>query len=787
MNKLYLIGNAHLDPVWLWNWKEGFSEILATFRSALDRMNDFPDFKFTSACAVYYEWVEKTDPEMFDEIQQRVKEGRWNIVGGWFLQPDCNMPNGESFARHALVSQRYFKEKFGVTAHTGYNVDSFGHNAALPQILKLSGMDNYVFMRPGTHENAELTDLFNWESADGSSVRTYRLPNAYCSGSALPKDIQPTLNRIDNLSEKRNAHPMMEFYGVGNHGGGPTIELISAIKEHECGEKEFSTPDEFFADTEKLELPTHKGELQNHARGCYSVNSYVKKTNRAAEYSLLAAETICSLAEELVGAEYPDKKIKKGWKNLMFDQFHDILGGCSIKSAYTDVSYLFGEIKSITEQETFKAMTRICRKIDTLKDATLPSAKTEWRLWSCENLGTPFIVFNPHAWEVEAVIKLSGNNHKVTDDSNSPVPCQTIRAEQTNGGADKYSSVFKAKVPALGYKLYRVFEGGEAVEFAPVKVTENSLENELIRVTFDKSSGGIAKIFDKRKNEEIDCSTGTALLDETKCDTWAHDKVTLGDKIGEFGEPIFEIIESGAVFAKLRVTTRFNDSTLKQDYILTADSDSVKVNAEIDFHEKHRTFKLTLPAGNNVTAAIPFGHITRKLGTGEEPCGEWLASGKIGFTSDISYGYDTDGDKIRPTIFRSAIYADHFGVRDDACEYMEQGVSRFNYEIFIYSTASDAKRRADEFNSPMLLIQDTFHKGELGSEYTAVSGSIPENLVVTAVKRGEDGGRVVRFAEYDGTAADTAFKINSCEVKCSTKAYEIKTLHNGVETDLIEW
>lgn len=118
---------------------------------------------------------------------------------------------------------------------------------------------------------------------------------------------------------------------------------------------------------------------------------------------------------------------------------------------------------------------------------------------------------------------------------------------------------------------------------------------------------------------------------------------------------------------------------------------------------------------------------------------------------------------------------------------MEQGVSRFNYEIFIYSTASDAKRRADEFNSPMLLIQDTFHKGELGSEYTAVSGSIPENLVVTAVKRGEDGGRVVRFAEYDGTAADAAFKINSCEVKCSTKAYEIKTLHNGVETDLIEW
>ena len=120
MAKLYLIGNAHLDPVWLWRWQEGFAEIITTFRSALDRMKDFPDFKFTSACASYYQWIEKVDPDMFDEIKERVKEGRWNIVGGWFLQPDCNLPDGESFARQALISQRYFKEKFGVTAKTGY-------------------------------------------------------------------------------------------------------------------------------------------------------------------------------------------------------------------------------------------------------------------------------------------------------------------------------------------------------------------------------------------------------------------------------------------------------------------------------------------------------------------------------------------------------------------------------------------------------------------------------------------------------------------------------------------
>lgn len=136
MKKLYLIGNAHLDPVWMWRWQEGFAEIKATFKSALDRMNEFEDFKFTSACACYYQWVEKNAPDMFDEICKRVKEGRWEIAGGWYIQPDCNIPSGESFARQGLYSQRYFREKFGKIAKTGYNVDSFGHNGNLPQILK---------------------------------------------------------------------------------------------------------------------------------------------------------------------------------------------------------------------------------------------------------------------------------------------------------------------------------------------------------------------------------------------------------------------------------------------------------------------------------------------------------------------------------------------------------------------------------------------------------------------------------------------------------------------------
>ena len=170
MKKVFLIGNAHLDVVWLWRWQEGLAEIKATFRSALDRMREFDDFRFSCAAAGYYEWIENNEPEMFAEIKKRVAEGRWEIVGGMYVQPDCNIPCGESFVRHGLYSQRYFLDRFGVCAETGYNVDSFGHNGNLPQILKKCGMNQYVFMRPGPHEKTLPKDLFRWESQDGSQV-----------------------------------------------------------------------------------------------------------------------------------------------------------------------------------------------------------------------------------------------------------------------------------------------------------------------------------------------------------------------------------------------------------------------------------------------------------------------------------------------------------------------------------------------------------------------------------------------------------------------------------------
>ena len=787
-DKLHLIGNAHLDPVWLWRWQEGFSEVLATFRSALDRMKEFPDFKFTSACAVYYELVEKLAPDMFEEIKQRVNEGRWGIVGGMFLQPDCNIPDGESFARHLLISQRFFKERFGLTAKTGYNVDSFGHNAGLPKILNAGGIENYVFMRPSPDEQGRDEALFVWQANDGSRVNAYRIPRRY----NIDFEAVGILNDIED--KIKNDHlARMAFYGVGNHGGGPTIKLISAIKDMNLENAVFSTPDEYFDSAEKENLPVINGDLQHHARGCYSVNSYVKKANRECEQNLLAAEKICALAKNLTGYKYPAEKLQKAWKNLMFNQFHDILGGCSIKKAYTDAGYLYGEIMSITEQEMYFAMQTIARNIDTLCGEELPSYKSprNWKIWEHEVLGTPIVIFNPHTWTVRSLMTINQDAKKITDHLGREIDFQIIRGDQTNGN-DKYHTAFIAEVPAMGYAVYRLFaKTEEKAKFAnEIKITETSLENSKLYVEFDKTSGEICKIYDKTCNETVlDGLCQAVLLDEIECDTWAHGKKYLGETVGVFSSPVFEIIENGTVRSTLRVTVKYNDSTVRRDYTLLAGDCRITVKTKIDFHEKHRTLKFAFPMQNEtVISKVPYGTITKRGYTGEEPCGSWIASGRLAVANDSKYGYDTENGQMRMTVLRSAIYADHYGKRDEFCEYMEQGVHEFTYSIFPYYGNGDAERKASELNFGLLHIMESFHDGKL-PEFLCGFESNAENTIVSCIKESYDkNGTVLRIYEIEGAETNATVRLFGKEINKSVKANGIVTvLDDGTELTLTEF
>lgn len=788
MAKVHLIGNAHLDPVWLWRWQEGFSEIVATFRSALDRMNDFPDFKFTSACAVYYQWIEKLDPDMFEEIRQRVREGRWNIVGGWFLQPDCNTPCGESFARHALISQRYFKEKFGVIAKTGYNVDSFGHNAMLPQILKKSGMDNYVFMRPMPNEYDLPDDLFWWESDDGSRVCAHRIPLAY--NIDMPRF--DMIGKIKEMAQNAN-RDYLAFYGVGNHGGGPTISLINSINDLKDEDIIYSDTDSFFKTVDKSGIKTVHNELQHHARGCYSVCTEVKTSNRHCENNLLTSETLAVMANRLANTTYPSEKIYKAWKNVLFNQFHDILGGCCIKTAYEDASYLFGEAMSITEQLIFFSMQKISQSIDTLGHETLPSAKDpkHFKIWQHEVLGTPVVVFNPHAWPVTMPIKISSNAVKVTDSSGIEIPFQKVRGEQTDCN-DLYCTTFEAQVPAMGYATYRIFAENPSDKKFEKKITasETVLENGKIRLELSKKTGDIASLYDKIQNRYIinkECRA--ILLDEQAADTWAHDKVYLGEECGAFDTAELAVIEDGNVCATVRSVTHYGNSLLCRYFTITAESDVVNVKVVIDFREKNKTLKLTFPADDQgITAAIPFGTIKRKLNTGEEPCGSWMASGDLVVANDSKHGYDTLNNEMRLTVLRSAIYADHYGWRDEHCEYMEQGIHEFEYRVFPYISAANAERRAKELNCPLRYVMEGFHKGYLPEVKSCIHIE-NENVVITAVKKAEDSDEiVVRFSEMDGLDASVNMTLFDAPISTHISHHEILTINEkGQKLNLIEW
>lgn len=792
MSELYLIGNAHIDPVWLWRWQDGYSEVLATFRSALDRLKEFPETKFTSACSVYYQWIEKTDPGMFEEIRQRVAEGRWCITGGWYLQPDCNIPDGESYVRHALAAQKYFKEKFGITVKTGYNVDSFGHNASLPKILKSCGMDNYVFMRPSCAEQGRNESLFCWTSDDGSSVTAYRIPERYCITTS-------ELDLIPKLKQKADEEgtDLMAFYGVGNHGGGLTIELIDAINRLGIPHMHYATPDEYFADIKNEILPIIDTELQHHARGCYSAESSVKKQMRKCEQNLLAAERFCTMAKELTGMEYPSYELKKAWENVLFNQFHDIVGGCSVKPAYEDASYLFGEAMSISEKAINNALQTMAWHIDTLGDATLPSykrlGKSHWVVWEHEELGCPVVAFNSHPWQVRQCVHLNLCPSKITDSEGREIPFQLVRGEHTNW-EDKYNVIFDAEVPAYGYAVYRVFidtAGSQNTEQA-VYVTETTLENDRIRVEFDKTTGEICSFYCKDTGKYItDSSCKAVVLDETDCDTWAHDKISLGDAVGEFSAVEFSVVESGPVRGALKVVSRYNDCVMERIYSLVAGSDEVKVSAKVDFCEKHRTLKLAFPlTDESVLAKVPYGTVKRAGYTGEEPCGSWIASGDLCIANDGKYAYDTCDGYMRLTILRTSMYADHFGQehRDDLCEYMDMGESRFCYTISPYRTVADSERRAAELNFGLRHISGSFHKGNL-PEIMECAQISDDNIMVTAIKKAEDSDDIVlRFCEMDGKEGTADIKLFAKNISLKYGHNQLKTVNmSGEELNSLEW
>jgi alpha-mannosidase len=804
---LHLIGNSHIDPVWLWQWPEGYQEVRATFRSALDLMSHYPELIFTCDSAAYYEWIEEIDPGMFDEIQARVAEGRWEIVGGWWVEPDCNIPSGESFVRHGLISQRYFAEKFGRIATVGYNVDPFGHNAMLPQILRRSGMDSYVFMRPGPHEMTLPSPIFWWESPDGSRVLAFRLPHEYCSSS---EDLGYHLDKSLAQLPARWAE-MMAFYGVGNHGGGPTRDNLESIRRLDgAGSMPrlvHSTPRRFFdavLDSGR-ELPAVSEELQHHAVGCYSAHSYMKRWMRRAENALSSAETWSTVAKTAVAARYPSEELTRAWKQTLFNQFHDTLGGTAIEPAYRDARDQLGEACSVAARAENLAIQSIGRSVDL---PLTPGVR-------------PIMVFNPHAWPVSTTVELEfgglAPSDGLIDEQDAAVPLQQIQSFATVLPW-RTRLCFEADLPPLGYRTYRIAPDRPRPDPNAVRAEDSTLENEHLRLVLDPDTGEIASLVLREDGVDvvdlIAPGSRTAVVADTS-DTWGHRLLAYRDEVGRFehtSPP--ELVERGPVRGLLRLDSRFGDSRCTIDYILAAHSRSIEIRVVLDWHEKSHLAKMRYATAIDSPMAwfeVPYGAIERSPDGDEEPGQRWVdvsgnvdgADGTFGLTvlNDSKYAFDVHGGEVGVTAVRSPIFAHHEptspqpGIR---YQFQDQGIHRFTLALLphrgAWSTSVPA-RRAAELNQRPTVLMESGHAGRLPA--MASYGSVePEGLVLGAVKSSEDeDDLVVRVVETTGQAAlgvvDLALWQRRFELEIG--AFEIRTFRVSrdpdrpvVETDLLE-
>ncbi len=812
--KLHMIGNAHIDPVWLWQWQEGFHEVKASFRSALDRMNEFPDFIFVASSAAFYEWVETSDPEMFAEIRQRVQEGRWGIVGGWWVEPDCNIPAGESFVRHGLYAQRYFKEKFGVIARTGFNVDSFGHAGTLPQILKKSGLDYYVFLRPMPHEKGLPSRLFWWQSDDGSGVLAFRIPFEYLSWG---KDVETHARRCaDEMKEP--VDEFMCFFGVGNHGGGPTIANLESIQGLNA-DSEFparliySTPEAFFhaAETKGWPIPIVQSELQHHASGCYAAHSGIKRWNRRAENRLLAAEKLSVVAAtwgEAVLELLPcsPEELARAWKGVLFNQFHDIMAGTSLEAAYEDARDVYGEALTIASRA--------------LNHATQTIA---WRIGIQGEEGVrPLVVFNPLTWPVTTTIEIESSRMKpeavLVDERDNIIPHQGVQSSTTAG---RERLCFTAELPALGYRTYRLLPSSEAAPRAQapaaLQASDNILENGWFRLEFDPATGCINSLRDKREEVEVFSEPAAlpVVLDDP-ADTWGHNVFKWDKIVGTFHADSVRLVEQGPVRWTIRVTSRYGTSKMVQDFAMYPDQEQIDVRVMVDWHEQLKMLKLRFPVNvkfMKVTHEIAYGHTERFANGDEEPIQSWVDVSGTSRDREIPYGFsllndgkysvDVNVRDIGLTVLRSPAYAHHIpAVLEPGGNYafIDQGIQHFRYTLLPHTGSwerAGTVRRAAELNQLPVAMFATFHPDGTLSQSDSFIVVEPENVMVTVLKQVEDGdGFVLRAFETSGAAARASIRLPALGrvIEVDFGPNEIKTFllprnaaEAAIETNMLEW
>lgn len=660
---VHLVCQAHIDPVWMWKWQEGAREAISTFHTAADMLDEFPEFVFNHNESVLYEWIEENDPDLFERIRKLVKQERWNIAGGWYLQPDLNMSGGESVVRLIREGRRYFEDRFGVTPRVAYNFDTFGHPASLPQILAQSGYGMYIHCRPVPHQLELPAPLYQWQGHDGTRVLALRPDTGwYCTGPAdvpVPGVRTARDQALNGIAQARETkHDALVLWGLGDHGGGPTRadlrELTALIAETQDVVVQHSTP-EAYLDRIMLQvpldsIPVHANELQRTFAGCYTSVVPIKRGMRRAEALLNMAEKWATVAWWRTGFTYPAKQLRRAWKAALLNTFHDTLCGSLAETALPGVMDYYGFASHIASQIIFKAQ-------NALVPAITPTPGT-----------VPLYVFNPHPYAMKAAVGAHFvidyrpppglRPFALFDDRGNAVPCQTGGGayEQSQGGFQPHI-MFVADMPPMSVRRYEVTTNSKPARKAAgagaLQVRRNDsqivVENRWLRATFTHESASLVSLVEKVGGRELLRKPMRLSAIRDSGDAWGGDShADFMTPVGDFAAMTPEQVgrdwagEDDATGVPLRVLpsagelvpegmtrdlactveglSNWRNSKASIQVTLYADLPYVDIHTRVHWQERRKMVKLILPFNLTepaVTCEVPYG-IAERVADGSE-------------------------------------------------------------------------------------------------------------------------------------------------------------------------
>lgn len=797
----HLTGNSHIDAAWLWPWTETVDVVKRTFGTAAQLMSEYPTYTYTQSAAVYSQWMADKYPQLNAQIKQRVQENRWELVGGMWLEPDLNMPDGESLVRQIMIGQQTFQKLYGKTTRIGWNPDSFGYTWQLPQIYKRSGMDYFVTQKMTWNDTNQLPlKLFWWQSPDGSKVLSY-FPHDYANDNVDPirlsKDMEQARDRSPGITD------MLDLYGVGDHGGGPTRAMLdqglhwmepNKVIAHE----EFGTAQPYFSKVEsqiaaaspqwnyktlagsysalaapaagQITVPTWNDELYlEYHRGVFTTQADHKRNMRDSEEWVLNAEKYASLAW-LDGDRYPAMRIQDAWKHVLFNQFHDLAAGSGIGVIYREAQKDYDQVHWSTNEIKQRALQTVAARVDT----------------RVKN-GVPVLVFNPLAWQRSGLAKIAvqfpseaGDTVSVLDDKGHTLPSQVLSHDAKTHSAEVLVRV--AGVPSMGYEVLQV-TGAKRDFPSDLKSSATTLENSNLRATVDPQTGCITSLIDKKTSFDAIVKGGCgnelqAFKDTPKdYDAWNIDPGTFdaAPTLLHLVDSV-KLVEQGPLRSVIRVTRHWQSSTFTQDIVLYANADEVEVTNNIDWHETHVLLKAAFPlaaSGANASFEIPYGSIDRPTTRNnsfekakfEVPAMRWadLGDDAHGFSliNSSKYGYDAVGNQLRLTLLRSPTWPDPDADRER---------HRFSYVLYPHAgTWKDAGtvEHGYDFNYALEAMQVQPHEGDSGKQHSFASVDA-KNVVITAMKKAEqDEALIVRFYEWAGKGGNVTLTVPAGAVGAS--------------------